>query len=665
MAHCEVHRDTNSTNKREFTIHYTTTGRIYYLIAGSEQEVNFWVAVFMEWKGGKRRVTDASTTAAPRPITSPRSHTITAPRTSPTRSVSPPSLRANGSPAIRATPPPGSSPATFNRAPARTQSSRDVIRVLKEDVKPEKSIEIEEKLDDLMELGQRLLTDVQDVHSVRKVLQSFHRPLAASDTQYLSLQIIRQMEYLNVCLQEVSNLAVKDDERSDFLSSSSDEYIEEAIEGHFFLLPSGLAYYLFSFLEPRDLSRACQVCRTWKTYGENPALWAQFMATPSSKYDNQRNWKALYISTHQPKNNKSKLNLCRGVSVYGSPPTSFEGSVKEGWLHKRNEGTLKMWKRRWFVIRENCLIYYKTPKDNLPCGVIPLLDITFSLVKGTGRKHCFKLSNKSKRRESQQMQGGKVECVLSADSDEECLSWVSELRNNMAMSRTAMPTLQTLTSEPRNSVAPALTRTMSAFALPEKQFPFFGVTLKVLMDRQKQAGDECKIPAVIDKALNYLEEKALNEEGLLRISGSLAEIQTMRAEIEQGHEISFKDHDPHAVTGLIKCFFRELPERLIPADLNNYAATVAADTSGVGTDSVIVTQKLEEFRFILRSLPVHNHNLLRALVRFLVKLSTHAHKNKMNDNNILRVIIPTIHCNPQLIAYSMRHFDVLFVEGFL
>ena len=97
------------------------------------------------------------------------------------------------------------------------------------------------------------------------------------------MEIVRQMEYLNTCLQEVSALVVKEEDRSD---ASFDEYTEEvsrmpiisffyfsfyhfsslgtnvaqAIEGHFFLLPSGLAYYLFSFLEPSDLSRACQVC---------------------------------------------------------------------------------------------------------------------------------------------------------------------------------------------------------------------------------------------------------------------------------------------------------------------------------------------------------------------------------------------------------------------
>jgi hypothetical protein len=99
----------------------------------------------------------------------------------------------------------------------------------------------------------------------------------------------------------------------------------------------------------------------------------------------------------------------------------------------------------------------------------------------------------------------------------------------MAMSRTAVPSLHNLTSEPRHSIAPpGLARTVSAFALPERvtftpfpscfslfplsltltqHHPYFGVSLGVLMDQQLQAGDECKIPSVIDKALSCLEEK--------------------------------------------------------------------------------------------------------------------------------------------------------------
>ena len=34
---------------------------------------------------------------------------------------------------------------------------------------------------------------------------------------------------------------------------------------------------------------------------------------------------------------------------------------KKGWLTKRG-GRIKNWKRRWFVLADNCLYYYKGPE---------------------------------------------------------------------------------------------------------------------------------------------------------------------------------------------------------------------------------------------------------------------------------------------------------------
>lgn len=46
------------------------------------------------------------------------------------------------------------------------------------------------------------------------------------DTQYISLQIVRQMEYLNLVLQEVSQSGAKEEEK---MESNQDEYLEEVI----------------------------------------------------------------------------------------------------------------------------------------------------------------------------------------------------------------------------------------------------------------------------------------------------------------------------------------------------------------------------------------------------------------------------------------------------
>jgi hypothetical protein len=44
----------------------------------------------------------------------------------------------------------------------------------------------------------------------------------------------------------------------------------------------------------------------------------------------------------------------------------------------------------------------------------------------------------------------------------------------------------------------------------------------------------------------------LNEEGILRLSGSLAEINQLKEAVQHGQDVDFFEHDVHAVAGLLK-----------------------------------------------------------------------------------------------------------------
>lgn len=59
----------------------------------------------------------------------------------------------------------------------------------------------------------------------------------------------------------------------------------------------------------------------------------------------------------------------------------------------------------------------------------------------------------------------------------------------------------------------------------------------------------------------------MEEEGLFRLSGSVREVSELRARIfldlSNFPEKQLEDADPHALTSLLKQFFRDLPPRLI------------------------------------------------------------------------------------------------------
>lgn len=43
----------------------------------------------------------------------------------------------------------------------------------------------------------------------------------------------------------------------------------------------------------------------------------------------------------------------------------------QGYLTKEG-GKHKSWRKRWFILTDNCLYYFKSPSDKEPLGIIPL-----------------------------------------------------------------------------------------------------------------------------------------------------------------------------------------------------------------------------------------------------------------------------------------------------
>ena len=54
---------------------------------------------------------------------------------------------------------------------------------------------------------------------------------------------------------------------------------------------------------------------------------------------------------------------------------TFFNPDKEGWLWKQG-GRYKSWKRRWFILNDNCLYYFEFTTDKEPRGIIPLENIS-------------------------------------------------------------------------------------------------------------------------------------------------------------------------------------------------------------------------------------------------------------------------------------------------
>ena len=82
---------------------------------------------------------------------------------------------------------------------------------------------------------------------------------------------------------------------------------------------------------------------------------------------------------------RSKSNHCFHFSIKTEPfkipeddgndlMHTFFNPDKEGWLWKQG-GRYKSWKRRWFILNDNCLYYFEFTTDKEPRGIIPLENI--------------------------------------------------------------------------------------------------------------------------------------------------------------------------------------------------------------------------------------------------------------------------------------------------
>ncbi|TWW82278.1 SEC7 and coiled-coil domain-containing protein 1 [Takifugu flavidus] len=59
---------------------------------------------------------------------------------------------------------------------------------------------------------------------------------------------------------------------------------------------------------------------------------------------------------------------------------TFFNPDREGWLLKLG-GRVKTWKRRWFILTDNCLYYFEYTTDKEPRGIIPLENLSIREVE--------------------------------------------------------------------------------------------------------------------------------------------------------------------------------------------------------------------------------------------------------------------------------------------
>ncbi|KAH9216172.1 hypothetical protein DL95DRAFT_363611 [Leptodontidium sp. 2 PMI_412] len=165
--------------------------------------------------------------------------------------------------------------------------------------------------------------------------------------------------------------------------------------------------------------------------------------------------------------------------------------------------------------------------------------------------------------------------------------------------------------------------------------PVFGLSLEQLFERDGSA-----VPMVVYQCIQAVDLFGLEVEGIYRLSGTSSHVNKIKAMFDNdASKVDFRDpanffHDVNSVAGLLKQFFRDLPDPLLTAE--HYPGFIEAAKN---EDDTV---RRDSLHAIINSLPDPNYATLRALTLHLNRVQENSPVNRMNASNLAIVFGPTL-----------------------
>nr|CAB3222852.1 rho GTPase-activating protein 39 [Phallusia mammillata] len=196
----------------------------------------------------------------------------------------------------------------------------------------------------------------------------------------------------------------------------------------------------------------------------------------------------------------------------------------------------------------------------------------------------------------------------------------------------------------------------------------FGNTLQEILELQSERHPERRLPWILTSLSDeVLRLEGNKTEGIFRVPGDIDEVNILKAKIDRW-EIPNNLHDPHVPGSLLKLWYRELEEPLIPAAW--YEQCVANFNNPDAAISVV------------NQLPELNRLCLSYLIKFLQVFAReeNARITKMDASNLAMVMAPNcLRCesdDPRVIFENTRkemsfirtlvlNYDTSFLDGVL
>ncbi|XP_064633160.1 rho GTPase-activating protein 24-like [Lineus longissimus] len=308
---------------------------------------------------------------------------------------------------------------------------------------------------------------------------------------------------------------------------------------------------------------------------------------------------------------RSLSQYSRNRSPRRSPqpqPKCQQKRLKAGFLRKQG-GNFKTWTNRWFVIRGDQMYYYAKDDEVKELGVIPLPGN-----KVVSHPHSMEEPGKYLF----EILAGRGQARVTA-AHETYLIWAS-------------------TKEERESWISTINRVIYA----QSGGGVFGQSLAETMMHERRRKTGRSVPKVVEDCVNYLTAHGMDVEGIFRLPGLSKTIKKLKLDYDMAVDIDLTrdEVDVNSIASLLKLYFRELPEPVIPFQYYEMFLTMGLKVEHGDT------RAMDTIRSLLDQLPVDNYNLLEYLCKFLEEVSKHCDENKMPAMNLALVFGPNVlKCN--------------------
>ncbi|CAF0914319.1 unnamed protein product [Rotaria sp. Silwood1] len=166
----------------------------------------------------------------------------------------------------------------------------------------------------------------------------------------------------------------------------------------------------------------------------------------------------------------------------------------------------------------------------------------------------------------------------------------------------------------------------------------FGVPLRVYQQTTGQI-----LPVAITNALQYVRMNAGKCEGLFRKPGVKSKIDRLRSQIETTNDfngdssletIKFDEYQPFVVADVIRQYFRELPECLMPPAITRLLCDLLK--------CVTQEEQLLAIRYAFLLLPDETRDVLETILRFLLDVSIRSGNSQTTCRSLARIFVPSV-----------------------